>query len=62
MAKIGDKIRIINLFGEPFNTDYVGKEGIVMGFDKDCYGETRIYGSWGSVFIYPNVDTYEIIG
>lgn len=61
MAKIGDKIRIIHLVDEPFNSNYEGKEGTITKINKDCYGEERYGGTWGGIYIYPLQDTIEII-
>lgn len=57
MVVVGDVIRIVSLKDEP-NSDYVGKEGKVLGFDNDCYGEERMYGTWGSLYIYPKQDRF----
>ncbi len=40
MPKVGDKIRIINMSGEP---QYTGREGIVEFID----GIGQIHGTWG---------------
>lgn len=61
MVKVGDTIRIISLTDEPYNSNYVGKEGEVLGFDEDCYGKKRMYGTWGGIFIYLEEDKYEIV-
>lgn len=62
MVKIGDKIRIIHLVDEPYNSNYEGKEGVVTHFNKDCDGEERVGGTWGGIYIYVNKDEFEIIG
>ena len=61
MAKVGDKIRIISLTDEPYNTNYIGKTGTITEISKDCYGEERYGGTWGGIFIYPNQDQFEVI-
>ena len=61
-VKVGDTIKIINLVDEPYNSNYIGKTGVVQGFNKDCCGEERIYGTWGGIFIYLEQDTFEIVG
>ena len=61
MVKQGDKIRIIHLTDEPYNSNYEGKEGIVTKIETDPWGEIRYGGTWGGIFIYPNQDTIEII-
>lgn len=61
MLKVGDKIRIIHLVDEPFNSNYEGKEGVVTKVGTDPWGEERVGGTWGGIYIYVNQDTYEII-
>ena len=53
-VKVGDKVRIIYMDGEP---QYTGKEGIVRLIDD----VGNIHGSWGGCAIVPEVDQYEII-
>lgn len=53
-VKIGDKIRIIKMEGEP---QYDGKEGIVELID----GAGQIHGTWGSCALIPEVDIFEVI-
>lgn len=60
MVKVGDTIKILSLEGEP-NSPYEGKEGEVLGFNKDCDGEERMFGTWGGIFIYLDIDKYEIV-
>ena len=54
MAKIGDKIKIIFMNGEP---QYSGKIGIVEHID----GIGQIHGSWGGCALIPRTDEFEII-
>lgn len=54
---IGDKIRIIEMKGEPQMT---GKEGIVEDIFTDPWGDERVEGTWG-IALYPKCDKYEII-
>lgn len=61
MIKIGDKIKIIHLTDELFNSNYQGKEGKVTKIQIDAYGKIRISGTWGGIFIYPNEDNIEVI-
>lgn len=61
MAKIGDKIRIIRLADEPYNSNYEGKEGTITQIETDPWGEERYGGTWGGIFIYPRQDTIEIV-
>ena len=54
MPKIGDKIRIIYMNGEP---QYTGKEGIVEYIDD----AKQIHGTWGGCALIPGEDSWEII-
>jgi len=54
MTKIGDKIRIIYMSGEP---DYTGREGIVEYIDD----AKQIHGSWGGCALIPDEDEWEVI-
>lgn len=53
-VKIGDKIRIIIMQGEP---QYTGKEGIIEYID----GAGQIHGTWGGCALIPDEDVWEII-
>ena len=48
MAKLGDKIRIISMQGEPH---YNGKVGIINHIGKDCDGQTYYRGTWGGLSV-----------
>ena len=52
--KIGDKIRIISMNGEP---RYAGKEGIIHTIDS----LGQLHGSWGGLAVIPGEDSFEII-
>ncbi len=52
--KLGDKIRIIEMRGEP---EYTGKLGEVTIIDDIG----QIHGTWGGLAIIPEEDTFEII-
>ena len=54
MVKIGDKVRIIVMYGEP---QYSGREGIVERIDD----EGQMHGTWGGCDIIPETDSYEVI-
>ncbi|WP_141225574.1 DUF4314 domain-containing protein [Fibrobacter sp. UWB1] len=54
MAKVGDKIKIISMNGEP---QYTGKVGVVDFIDD----MGQIHGTWGGCAIIPDVDSFEII-
>lgn len=54
MPKVGDKIRIIYMDGEP---RYRGKEGIVKYIDD----AGQIHGTWGGCALLPDVDDFVII-
>lgn len=53
-VKIGDKLRIVIMQGEP---EYTGKEGIVEHIDD----AGQIHGSWGGCALIPDEDEWEII-
>ena len=53
-VKIGDKIKIIEMSGEPH---YTGKVGIVEHIDD--YG--HIHGTWGGCSLIKELDKFEII-
>lgn len=53
-VQIGDKIRIIDMNGEP---QYTGKEGIVNKIDD----AGQIHGSWGGCALIPECDSFTII-
>lgn len=55
MIKVGDKIKIIQMEGEP---EYDGKEGVVEFID----GAGQLHGSWGYCAIIPKVDEFIKIG
>lgn len=54
MFKIGDKIRIIYMEGEP---QYTGMEGEILSVDD----MGQIHGTWGGCAIIPGVDQFEVI-
>ena len=54
MVKVGDKIRIIYMDGEP---EYSGKIGIVERIDDIG----QIHGSWGGCALIQGVDKFEIV-
>lgn len=54
MLKVGDKVRIIYMNGEP---QYSGREGVVRSIDD----MGQVHGSWGGLAIIPGEDEYEII-
>lgn len=53
-VKVGDKVRIINMEGEP---NYTGKVGEVRFIDD----VGQIHGTWGGCAIIPESDSFEII-
>lgn len=53
-VQVGDKIKIIDMNGEP---QYTGKEGIVDRIDD----AGQIHGSWGGCALIPECDIFEII-
>lgn len=52
--KVGDKVRIIYMDGEPQYTD---KEGVITRIDD----AGQIHGNWGGCALIPGVDLFEII-
>lgn len=53
-VKVGDKIKIIEMNGEP---QYSNKEGIVKRIDD----LGQLHGTWGGCAIIPGEDIFEII-
>ena len=53
-VRIGDKIKIIYMEGEP---NYSGREGIVEYIDDTG----QIHGTWGGLAIIPKNDKFEIL-
>lgn len=54
MVKVGDKIRIIYMEGEP---QYTGKVGVVTRIDD----MGQIHGTWGGCALIAPNDEFEII-
>ena len=52
--KVGQKIRIIEMKGEPH---YSGKEGIIKHIDDIG----QLHGTWGGLEVIPSEDQIEII-
>ena len=52
--EVGQKIRIINMNGEP---NYAGREGIIKSIDD----MGQLHGSWGGLAIIPGEDNFEVI-
>ena len=55
MVKVGTKIRIVYMEGEP---QYTGKVGVVEHIDD----MGQLHGTWGGCALIPGVDEYEVIG
>lgn len=53
-VKVGDRILIINMDGEPH---YCGREGKVTLIDD----AGQIHGTWGGCALIPDVDEFTII-
>lgn len=53
-ANVGDKIKIINMQGEPH---YKDREGIVTHIDD----ASQIHGTWGGCALIPKIDVYIIL-
>lgn len=58
---IGKTIKIISMPGDPAESDYTGRSGVVKKVVQDCYGEEQLWGTWGGIAIYPNHDEYEVL-
>lgn len=54
MAKIGDKIEIVYMEGEP---QYTGRVGIIERIDD----AGQIHGTWGGCAIIPETDSFVIL-
>lgn len=54
MFKVGDKIRIIQMKGEP---TYEGRVGIIQHVDD----QNQLHGTWGGLAVIPEVDQVEVI-
>ena len=54
MAKVGQKIRIIDMDGEPH---YTGREGVITHIDD----MGQLHGTWGGLAVVPETDSYELI-
>lgn len=52
--KIGDKILIVSMDGEP---SYSGRIGVVDYIDDIG----QLHGSWGSLAVNPDIDIFEVI-
>ena len=52
--KVGDKIRIISMEGEPA---YSGKEGVIEVIDSIG----QLHGSWGGCALIPDIDKFVIV-
>lgn len=53
-VKVGDKIRILWMSGEP---RYAGKEGIVTNIDSIG----QLHGTWGGLAVIPGEDEFKVI-
>ena len=53
-VKIGDKIKIIKMVGEP---QYTNREGLVTHIDD----AGQIHGTWGGCAIIPKIDDFIIL-
>ena len=52
--KIGDKIRIVEMLGEP---QYRGSEGVIEFIDD----AGQLHGTWGGCALIPGEDLFEVI-
>ena len=59
--KVGDRIRIVRMEGEP---EYSGREGVIehISHAYEIVGEPEAFhGTWGFKSVYPDLDKIEII-
>lgn len=54
MYKVGMKIRIIDMAGEP---QYAGKEGEILRIDS----MGQIHGTWGGCAVIPGEDSFVVL-
>jgi hypothetical protein len=54
MVKVGDKIKIICMAGEP---QYTGREGTVTRIDD----MGQLHGTWGGCALIPGEDSYALV-
>ena len=54
MAKVGDKIKILHMDGEP---QYTGREGEIIHIDS----LGQLHGTWGGCALIPGTDEFEVI-
>ena len=54
MFKVGDKIRIIQMKGEP---SYENRVGIIQHIDD----QNQLHGTWGGLAVIPEADKVEVI-
>ena len=54
MYKVGMKIRIINMAGEP---QYAGKEGEILRIDSIG----QLHGTWGGCAVIPSEDSFVVL-
>lgn len=52
--KIGDKIEIIYMNGEP---SYIGKVGVIKSIDS----MGQLHGTWGGLAVIPSEDSFRIL-
>ena len=52
--KVGDKIRIIDMSGEPH---YYGRVGVVTHIDD----MGQLHGTWGGLAVIPGEDSFEVL-
>ena len=56
-VKVGDKIRIIEIYDVFVNERYNGKEGVVEHIDD----LGQLHGTWGGLAVVPECDTFVVI-
>ncbi len=58
---VGKKIRILHMDDPYAGKDYDGREGVIEYVATDPFGDVYFDGTWGSLSIYPKVDSFEYI-
>ena len=53
-VKVGDRIKILNMEGEP---QYKDREGMITHIDD----AGQIHGTWGGCALIPEIDTFTVL-
>lgn len=58
---VGKKIRILHMDDPYAGKDYDGREGVIEYVATDPFGDVYFDGTWGSLSVYPKVDSFEYV-